>query len=487
MRRITFLFLVILGVLAFNINAQVPEKFNYQAVVKDNQGELITSQSISVQLSIIESTSGGSVLYRETHSVTTTNEGMISLLVGGGTVNQGNFSTINWGVNSKFIKVEINAGSGLVDMGTFQLLTVPYALHANTSNTADVADALGSNSIYSPDSDTLFVVKDHDGNVVFAVFPDGAQVIVNESAVGKAKAGGFAVSGRSPSKDVISDYLVVTADSTRVYVNEPIGKAKAGGFAISGRSPSKEVMSDYLFVTADSTRVYINEPVGKAKAGGFAISGRSPSKGVERDYFNVSGAASAQLVDGKSQIFWYPEKSALLAGDVYVGDPDSVGTNSTALGYRNIAKGDWSQALGFQSKALGDYSTAIGNEAEAQENSLAVGYQAKASGVGSYALGSGALAIGDKSFAFGSVGIDSAGLVTGNTQATGEYAFAFGLGAEASDTGAFALGSNVLASGYFSTAVGYYTTASNLFSTSMGAHTEASGIFSTGNHVSGTL
>ena len=64
--------------------------------------------------------------------------------------------------------------------------------------------------------------------------------------------GGFAVSGRSPSKIVEEEYLVVTADSTRIYVNQSTTKGKVGGFAVSGRSPSKSTVSNFLDITPEN-------------------------------------------------------------------------------------------------------------------------------------------------------------------------------------------------------------------------------------------
>jgi hypothetical protein len=212
------LYLLLIALLICNISwAQVPESFNYQAVIRDNSGELITDQSIDVKIYIINNSADGTVLYTEAHNETTNSYGQVNLIIGEGTVETGIFSQINWGESNKFLNIEVDAGSGLADMGTFQLFSVPYALYANS---AGKADALGSEGVYSTASDTLFVVKDHDGNVVFVVFPDGAQVIVNETV--KGSVGGFAVSGRSPSKAVDIDILKVTVDSTRIYVNDTV-------------------------------------------------------------------------------------------------------------------------------------------------------------------------------------------------------------------------------------------------------------------------
>lgn len=607
MRKIAFLFCVVFGIAISTLVAQNTDNFNYQAVVKDNEGELLVNQSVNIRLSIIESTADATALYREQHTVTTGSNGQINLPVGGGTSDLGDFQSIDWSIIPKFIKIEIDIGDGMKEMGTFQLLSVPFALYANDVANTDDADANPENEIQdlylssediltitnhpSPTpinlapftgnntdeqnlnlvgdtlkitngnevilpydsskwviegstmyynegkvgigssapvsnlevkatavgSDALFQVINANNDTVFAVYPDGVKIFVDSEAKGKVggfaisgrspnkasggvdilkvtvdstrfyvtdtlsakgKVGGFAISGRSPNKGISNDYLVITGDSTRIYVNDTSTvKGKVGGFAISGRSPNKGLVNDYLRVTRDSTRVYVSESIAKGKVGGFAISGRSPNKGLEKDYFNITPNTTAQKIENETRIMWYPEKSALLAGEVHVGSADSVGENSVALGYRSIAMGQQSQAFGFRSMAFGNFSTAIGNEAEAQENSLAVGYQAKANGISSYALGSGALATADKSFAFGSVGIDSLGNVTGNTKAIGEYAYAFGLGSVASGRGAFAIGANDTASGEFSTAVGYKTKSNGYYSTAMGGYAEAQGYY----------
>ncbi|OFX20508.1 MAG: hypothetical protein A2041_10345 [Bacteroidetes bacterium GWA2_31_9b] len=243
MKKQLILIIVFTSILCESIFPQIPESFNYQAVLRNSAGELLKNQSVTIQVSIIENSATGDVVYREQHSKITNNFGMVDLQIGDGTSDLGEFADINWSNITKYIKVEVNIGSGFVNMGTSQILSVPYALFAGT------ASNLGDEGIYTTDSDTLFVVKDHDGNPVFIVFPDGAKVINNQ--VVKGKVGGFAVSGRSPTKlGEEEDYLIVTPDSTRIYVNDTtINKGKVGGFAVSGRSPTKEESQKYLDLT----------------------------------------------------------------------------------------------------------------------------------------------------------------------------------------------------------------------------------------------
>lgn len=112
--------------------AQVPESFNYQAVARDGSGSLIQNQSIAAIMGIYSGAGGANLEYEETHNLSTNEYGMINLKIGTGTVNSGNFSDINWGEDVYFLGVQLDVGSGLVNLGKTQLVSVPYAMHAKT-------------------------------------------------------------------------------------------------------------------------------------------------------------------------------------------------------------------------------------------------------------------------------------------------------------------------------------------------------------------
>ncbi len=332
-KRIILIFLVL--VFWISVSGQAPSKFNYQAVIRDNTDELITNQSIKLRVSIID---GSSTIYTEEHSVTTNAYGIVNIKVGEGDSPTSDFSLINWGTGTKSLKIEIDdtGGSSFSNLGSVQLLSVPYALYANSAN------QLGSQNIYSPDTDTLFVVKDHDGNVVFAVFPDGAAVYVNETA--KGKVGGFAVSGRTPSKDIEEEYLVVTPDSTRVYVNEPTdNKSKIGGFAVSGRTPSKQTTSSLMNLTKNN--YFIGHDAGVNNTTGLYNtfigynSGYSNTEGVRNIFLGYASGYSNQ--NGYNNLFIGDSTGYFNAtgkNNVFLGT--QVGLSNTT-GYQNIAIGNW--------------------------------------------------------------------------------------------------------------------------------------------------
>ena len=116
-------------------SGQSPQYFKYQAVVRDASGNILPSQAVSFKISIIQTSPSGTVVYAERHAATTNEFGMVNLTIGGGTVLSGSFSSIDWGSGPYFLKVEFDpaGGTNYTVMGTSQLLSVPYALFAQTA------------------------------------------------------------------------------------------------------------------------------------------------------------------------------------------------------------------------------------------------------------------------------------------------------------------------------------------------------------------
>jgi len=129
--------------------AQSPFDFNYQAVARDAQGQALKNQSISLRISILDGGNTGSKVYEEIHNVTSSNIGVINLLIGKGTDKTGAIKDLSWKTRKYWLKVEMDAtgGSNFSLMSTTQLVSVPYALHAETATHIDDADADPNNEI----------------------------------------------------------------------------------------------------------------------------------------------------------------------------------------------------------------------------------------------------------------------------------------------------------------------------------------------------
>jgi len=122
-----FLVLCVCGLMA-----QAPEKFTYQAVVRNASNALVANAPVGVRVSVLSGSAAGSPVYVETHSVNTNANGLITLEIGGGTVQTGSFLGISWNNGVYFLKTEIDpdGGSNYSVTTTQQLLSVPYALYA---------------------------------------------------------------------------------------------------------------------------------------------------------------------------------------------------------------------------------------------------------------------------------------------------------------------------------------------------------------------
>ena len=509
--------------------AQVPQGFNYQAVVRNDQGAPLAEQQVGIRLTL-QDEAGKAIYYSETHSANTAPQGVVSFVVGGGNVQSGVFADIPWGEGNIYMKIEVDpAGDGnYTTLGVSQLQSVPYALYA-TSGTPGPQGEQGpagpqgepgptgpqgeqgpegplvfgtegqtlrhgettweaSSNIYNtgtnvgigttdpteklhvegnirahglmldkqgtPDEDPLFVVRNSEGNIVFAVYEQGVRIYVDGDPAdeGKGNRSGFAIGGLTGFKDTGEEYFRVSRGYTQVLFDDQ-GKGNRSGFAIGGLTGFKadEDERDFFSVSRERTQVLFDDQ-GKGNRSGFAIGGLTGFKAEEdeKDLFSVSRERTQVLFDdeakgnrsgfaiggltgfkdgeesgrsffdvttdvtgiinpSQNRVMWYPIKNSFLTGKVLIEHPDSVGENSFASGYESKARGLYSQAIGYMSIARGDYSSAFGRNALAHaNNSFAFGWGAKATKGDSYAFGGGAEAVGLGSYAIGSVGRDTA-------------------------------------------------------------------------------
>lgn len=142
MKKLILFFTIIITGIATAV-AQAPQSFKYQAVARDANGDIIKNQVVALRLSILKGGASGNVVYSETHTPATGAIGVFSLNVGQGTVQNGLFDAVDWGADDYWLRIEMDAsgGTNYQIMGTSQLLSVPYALHAETVANTDDADA----------------------------------------------------------------------------------------------------------------------------------------------------------------------------------------------------------------------------------------------------------------------------------------------------------------------------------------------------------
>jgi hypothetical protein len=124
------------GMLTLKAYAQAPNKFSYQAVVRDAANTLVTNAPVGTKISLLQGSATGASVYEETHTSTTNANGLATIEIGGGTVVSGTFATINWAAGSYFIKTETDPADGTAYSitGTSELVSVPFALYAASGN-----------------------------------------------------------------------------------------------------------------------------------------------------------------------------------------------------------------------------------------------------------------------------------------------------------------------------------------------------------------
>jgi hypothetical protein len=125
--------------LTASVWSQAPQKMSYQAVIRNSSSALVISTKVGMRISILKgpATATASPLtdYVETQTATTNANGLVSLEIGTGTAVTGTFATINWANGPYFIKTETDptGGTNYTIIGTNELMSVPYALHAKTA------------------------------------------------------------------------------------------------------------------------------------------------------------------------------------------------------------------------------------------------------------------------------------------------------------------------------------------------------------------
>jgi hypothetical protein len=121
-------------------SAQSPNRFSYQALIRNAANVVLVNQSVGMRVSILQGSAAGASVYTETLTASTNAGGIVSLEIGSGIPVSGNFVTIDWSNGPYFIKTETDpsGGTSYSISGTLQLMSVPYAMYSNKGNFNDL-------------------------------------------------------------------------------------------------------------------------------------------------------------------------------------------------------------------------------------------------------------------------------------------------------------------------------------------------------------
>lgn len=166
MKKLLTTFGLLLTLVAATFAQTPPDAFSYSAVARDANSNPIANTTIGIQISLRQGSPLGTVVYQENHFVNTDQYGLFNLTVGGGSVQSGNISTIDWAAANHYLQVgmDANGSTNFLNMGTTQLLSVPYALHAKTAGS--ILGGGGSGNF------THFIGEEFGGGVIFHLWLD---------------------------------------------------------------------------------------------------------------------------------------------------------------------------------------------------------------------------------------------------------------------------------------------------------------------------
>ena len=78
------------------LQAQVPQGFNYQATVRNSAGDLIVNANVYFKFNVIQGSLTAVPVFTETHYVSTDDLGQVNFVIGQGTPSAGTFSELDW-------------------------------------------------------------------------------------------------------------------------------------------------------------------------------------------------------------------------------------------------------------------------------------------------------------------------------------------------------------------------------------------------------
>ena len=416
---------------------------NYQAIIKNSSGNVYSNSTMVVTFSLRYDTSGGSVIYSETHSATSTSEGQISLVVGTGnkTSNGVDFSAIDFS-KSIFYTTEVNiGGAGNVSLGTQQLRSVSSAYFAKTA--ASISTDANDNVVIGSTSSMVSMTS--------GIAIGSNAVTNNTTGIALTAVGISALRGNTTGNNNTAIGNFALSANTTGDNNTAIGYQTGTGNTTGVLNTAIGSRAMRVNVTGSSNTALGNEALTLNTTGS-----ENTALGVSALTANSTGTQNVAV--GKDALYNSDGNRNTAVGykSLYA---NTMGYDNTALGYKSLSNSsigglsfnNYNVAIGtnsLENKVNGDKNVAIGASAL---NSMTIGYGNVAIG---YAAGSPELSTPFARNSTTAIGADS--------RAIGDNSTAIGNGATATATNTIQLGNSaitdVITSGTVSTTGGVETT-----------------------------
>ena len=305
--------------------SQAPQGFNYQAIVRDANGNIRSNQGVQFIFEIRNA--AGDAVYTEAHTTITNKYGLADDIIIGQGSTADNFSNINWGTGTYFVNVKVDG----VDMGTTQLLSVPYALYALSAGSGsggeDGEDGVGIESTVD-NKDGSFTLNYTDGTSFTTVDLRGATGADGKSA--------YEVWLDLGNTGTAADFLLTLTGPE----GEKGEKGEKGDDAVITGGASSVVTDDL-----DTSRVLVSNIAGK-----IAVSGISSIELNSLD--NVKSNVQTQI-DGKQALndnltrvsAMNPTDGSIIVGDGIKFVTEEGATARTSLGLGTLSTQDANAVL----------------------------------------------------------------------------------------------------------------------------------------------
>ena len=386
MKKIIFFIAVLITTLS--VAQTVNETINYKAIIKDNLGNVVANNNnVLVQFKILQGVAQTNV-YEEIHSANTDANGFLIVQIGDGTVLSQSldaFINIDWSSHDHFLNVQIDTGSGIVDLGTTAFKTVPFAFHATTALNAGATSINGLSDGKSDDDGS------NNGSSLFlgidAGLNDNGTSNVNvgvgfnalkENTTGSANtATGFrALSSNTTGENNTANGTASLSLNTTGDFNTANGNAALGLNTTGNRNTANGQLA-----------LFFNETGNDNTANGFnallnnTIGEKNTANGAAALHENTTGKENT--ANGYEALYSNSTGDASTANGYQALRSNITGVNNTANGYqalRTNTTGNWNTANGYQ--ALYSNISAYGNTANGRQAlyTNSTGYQNTANG-----------------------------------------------------------------------------------------------------------